>query len=156
MSKDITIRPIRVGDRIAWQHLWTDYLTFYETTVTRQVYETAFLRLLDDSYNEYRGLLAEIDGKAIGLTHFLFHRNLWAVEDVCYLSDLFTDPAARGRGVARALIHAVQKAAKAEGVPDVYWLTQEFNYRGRMLYDQVATRTPFIVYEMYGDESAPE
>lgn len=156
MSKHITIRPLRTGDRTVWQKLWTDYLTFYETTVPPQVYETAFRRLLDESYREYRGLLAEIEGNAVGLAHFVFHRNLWTVEDVCYLSDLFTDPSARGRGVARALIHAVQEAANAKDVPDVYWFTQEFNYRGRMLYDQIATRTPFIVYEMHRGEPTSE
>ena len=31
-------------------------------------------------------------------------------------------------------------------MPDTYWLTQEFNYKGRIFYDQVATKTPFIVY----------
>jgi GNAT superfamily N-acetyltransferase len=67
-------------------------------------------------------------------------------ENVCYLQDLYTDPAVRGRGVARALIEAVYAAADAEGCPSVYWLTQEFNYRGRMLYDQVAVKTPFIRY----------
>ena len=65
---------------------------------------------------------------------------------MCYLQDLFTAKAARGRGVARALIEAVYARADAAGAPTVYWLTAEDNYPGRMLYDRVAVRSPFIRY----------
>ena len=53
---------------------------------------------------------------------------------------------ARGRGVARALIEGVYEAADRASVPNVYWLTAEDNYPGRMLYDRVAQRSPFIRY----------
>ena len=63
-----------------------------------------------------------------------------------YLQDLYVDAQVRGGGVGRALIQAVYAAADAAGTPAVYWMTQEFNYKGRMLYDQVATKSPFIQY----------
>jgi GNAT superfamily N-acetyltransferase len=37
----------------------------------------------------------------LGLTHYLFHRHAWKIENVCYLQDLFVDPAARGTGLGR-------------------------------------------------------
>ena len=48
--------------------------------------------------------------------------------------------------MARGLIKAVYAAADAAGVPTVYWLTAEDNYAGRMLYDRVGARSPFIRY----------
>ena len=147
MTTDITIRPLTRADHAEWSRMWTAYLEFYNTTLPPEVYRTAFDRLLADDIQEYQGFIAEIDGRPVGLAHFLFHRILWSIEDTCYLMDLFTDPAARGKGVARALIEAVHAAAKDAGIPVTYWATQEFNYKGRMLYDQVATRTPFILYE---------
>ena len=149
MTQPVSIRPLAARDRPEWTRLWTAYLEFYETVLGDDVYGTAFSRLLDDDPHEFRGFIAELDGKPVGLVHFVYHRTLWAVEDTCYLMDLFTDPACRGKGVARALINAVTARAKADGVPSVYWMTQEFNYKGRMLYDQVAERTPFIVYEIH-------
>lgn len=149
MTQPVIIRPIVPADRPEWTRLWTAYLDFYKTALSQEVYDTAFSRLLDDDPHEFMGFIAELEGKPVGLVHFVYHRTLWAVEDTCYLMDLFTDPACRGKGVARALINAVTAKAKADGVPSVYWMTQEFNYKGRMLYDQVAERTPFIVYEIH-------
>lgn len=141
------IRRLLPDDRLAWEALWTSYLEFYETTLPSEIHDTAFERLLCDDRKEFQGLVAEQDGKLVGLAHFLFHRSLWSVEDTCYLMDLFVDPVCRGAGIGRALVEAVHAEAKSSGITVTYWQTEESNYKGRMLYDQIAQRTPFIVYE---------
>lgn len=146
MQDTITIRPLRPEDEPVWRDLWTGYLDYYETSVPEAVYVTTFARLLSGKDGEFRGLVACRGDRPVGLVHYLFHRHCWKIEPVCYLQDLYTDPALRGRGVARRLIEAVYAAADAEGAPAVYWLTQEFNYAGRMLYDKVGVKTPFIRY----------
>ena len=145
-TTDLTIRPIAATDETAWRRLWTGYLDYYQTRVPEGVYRTTFDRLTSGDPQEFRGLLALLGDRPVGLAHFLFHRTCWKVENVCYLQDLFCDPECRGQGVGRALIEAVYGAADAAGAPSVYWLTQEFNYRGRMLYDQVGAKSPFIKY----------
>ena len=142
----ITIRPIEKADRAVWETLWTGYLEYYETSVTPEVYETSFKRLLSNDDNEFHGLIAETDGKAVGLVHYLFHRHMWKIEKTVYLQDLYTTPDARGKGVGKLLIEAVYKAADDAGCPSVYWLTQDFNETARRLYDHVGQLTPFIRY----------
>ncbi len=142
-----TIRPLGAADEAEWRRLWTGYLEFYETSVTEQVYRTTFARLLGDDAQDYHGLVAQRGGKPIGLTHYLFHRHCWRVENVVYLQDLYVDPEARGTGAGRALIEAVYAAADAAGCPSVYWLTHDFNATARQLYDRVAKLTPFIKYQ---------
>ncbi len=142
----LTIRPLIATDEAAWRRLWTGYLVYYETRVPEAVYQSTFARLLSGEDHEFNGLIALLGEQPVGLVHYLFHRHCWKVENVCYLQDLFTDPEARGKGVARALIEAVYARADAAGAPAVYWLTQEFNYPGRMLYDKVGVKTPFIRY----------
>lgn len=144
---DITTRPLESADKSAWRDLWRGYLDYYESTVSDEVYDTTFARLTDPGIPALNGLLALSGGEPCGLVHYIFHPHCWRLEDVCYLQDLFVSPGRRGSGVGRALIEAVYGAADRHGTPSVYWLTQEFNYRGRMLYDQVATRTPFIKYQ---------
>lgn len=143
-----TIRPLAREDHSEWRRLWTLYLEFYETSVPEEVYATTWERLFADDLSEFSCLVAEGDepGKLIGLTHYLFHRHCWKVENVCYLQDLYADASVRGTGVGRALIEGVYEAADAAGCPSVYWLTQEFNHPGRRLYDRIGKLTPFIRY----------
>lgn len=142
----LEIRSLIPSDEEDWRRLWKAYLAFYETEVPEEVYETTFERLLGDDPYDFSGLLAIIDGKSVGLTHYLFHRHAWKIENVCYLQDLYAVPDVRGTGVGRALIEAVYDAADAEGAPAVYWLTQDFNETARKLYDRIGKVTPFIRY----------
>ena len=142
-----TIRPLAAADEAEWRRLWTGYLEFYESSVSEEVYRTTFARLLGDDARDFQGLMAEQDGTPIGLTHFLFHRHCWRVENVIYLQDLYVDPEVRGTGAGRALIEAVYAAGDAAGCPTVYWTTQDFNATARQLYDRIATLTPFIKYQ---------
>lgn len=148
MTTDITVRALTQKDFADWRRLWSEYLSFYETTVPQEVYETTFSRLLSDDPHEFQGRLAiNAEGKPVGLVHFLFHRHAWKVENVCYLQDLFTDADHRRHGIARRLIEHVYEEADAAGVPSVYWMTQEFNHSARALYDKLARLTPFIRYQ---------
>ncbi|MCL5775658.1 GNAT family N-acetyltransferase [Limibaculum sp. FT325] len=146
-SPALTIRPLAPSDEPEWRRLWTAYLDFYESKVGEDVYRTTFARLLGDDPHDFHGLVAERDGRLVGLTHYLFHRHCWRVENVVYLQDLYVAPEARGTGAGRALIEAVYAAADAAGCPTVYWLTQDFNETARRLYDRVAKKTPFIKYQ---------
>ncbi len=146
MSAAIDIRPLRASDKADWRRLWAAYLAFYETTVSEEVYATTFERLLGDAPYDPSCLLAVKDDQPVGLVHYLAHRHCWRTENVVYLQDLFAHPDMRGQGVGRRLIEAVYAAVDAAGMPSVYWMTNETNYRGRMLYDRIGTKTPFIKY----------
>lgn len=142
----LTIRPLEESDHADWRRLWTDYLTFYETSVPEDVYQTTWQRLFADGDFEPRGLIATVDDVPVGIVHYLFHRSCWSVEGNCYLQDLFTDAGARGKGAGAALIAEVKAAAARRGVTNVYWMTHETNATARRLYDQVARKTGFIEY----------
>ncbi len=141
------VRTLRADDEPQWRDLWTAYLAFYETELPNEIFESTFARLIGDDPQDFSGLVADQDGQLIGLTHYLFHRHGWKIENTCYLQDLYAVPQVRGQGVGRALIEAVYAAADAAGAPSVYWLTQEFNTEARKLYDRIGTVTPFIKYQ---------
>jgi GNAT superfamily N-acetyltransferase len=143
----IEIRPLQPSDYADWRRLWTAYLDFYETTRAEEIYLKTWERLLGEGEFEPRGFLALLDGKPVGLVHYLFHRTCWAIGNNCYLQDLYAVPEARGWGVGRALIEAVYGEADKAGAAGVYWLTQEFNHTARKLYDRVGSLTPFVKYQ---------
>jgi len=142
----LTIRPLAATDQADWRRLWTAYLEFYNSSVPEEVYQTTFARQLDPAHPERCCFIADLDGRAVGLVHAIWHGHNWRVEDVCYLQDLFADPDVRGQGVGRALIEAVYAEADRRGTPAVYWMTQDFNTTARQLYDRIAHVTPFIKY----------
>ena len=149
MPNAILVRPVRAADFDAWTPLWAGYNAFYgrvgATALAPEITAVTWTRFLDPDEPVF-GLIAEAEGRLLGLAHYLFHRNTTRIEPTCYLQDLFTDPAQRGRGVGRLLIEGVYERAKAAGSTRVYWQTQQSNAAGRLLYDKVAEHRGFIVY----------
>ena len=145
----IAIRPVTRADFDQWLPLWEGYNAFYKrvgpAAVPMEVTQTTWARFFD-GYEPMHALVAESDGRLVGLVHYLFHRNTIMLGPVCYLQDLFTDPALRGKGVGKALIEAVYAKAKSAGSPRVYWHTHETNKTAMRLYERVATHSGFVVY----------
>jgi GNAT superfamily N-acetyltransferase len=139
----ITIGKLAPSDRDAWETLFRAYIDFYQRAEPPEMYERAWREFQADT--RLHALGARLDGKLAGITHFFVHPST-SGPDVCYLQDLFTDPEARGQGVARALIAAVADWAQAHGCRRLYWHTQASNTTARYLYDKVAENRGFIQY----------
>jgi GNAT superfamily N-acetyltransferase len=143
----IRIRRLAARDKAAWLPLFKGYIAFYKATVADDVIDETWRRLIDGAPDFHIALVAvDEDDRPIGLAHVLFHRSTWTTGHYCYLEDLFVEPNLRAHGIGRALIEAVYREADARGCARTYWMTQEFNYRARGLYDQLATKSPFVQY----------
>ena len=145
----ITVRPVSPDDYPAWRPLWDDYNAFYErvgpTALPEEVTDATWRRFFDAS-EPVHCVVAEREGKLVGMSHYIFHRSTSRLARVCYLQDLFTAPDYRGHGIGRELIQAVKNLAEAAGSNRVYWLTHTTNTPGRTLYDKVARNLGFIQY----------
>lgn len=150
MSDNLSVRFVQRSDFDKWLPLWDGYNAFYgrsgATALPREITDMTWARFFD-VYEPVHALVAESGrSELLGLTHYLFHRSTTLIEPVCYLQDLFTTEAARGKGVGRALIEGVYREARLAGSPRVYWQTHETNRTARTLYDKVAEHQGFIVY----------
>jgi len=149
MRDPILVRQLEQRDYDAWKPLWDGYNAFYgrkdDTALPLEVTQTTWQRFFDPDEPVFC-LVAESEGELLGLTHYLFHRSTTRIELTCYLQDLFTAPAVRGRGIGRALIQGVYERARRAGIRRVYWQTHESNAAGRLLYDRMAKHLGFIVY----------
>ena len=143
------MRPAARDDFDEWKVLWDGYNAFYGRSGPRsipdEITRMTWARFFDPG-EPVRALVAEMDGRLAGLAHYLFHRSTTKLGNICYMQDLFTAEAARGRGVGAALIEAVYEKARAAGAERVYWQTHETNAVARALYDRLAERSGFIVY----------
>jgi len=141
----IETRRLEPTDRDRWETLFRAYIRFYERELNQAAYDRAWREIASDA--RLHGLGAWLDGELVGITHFLVHPSS-SEPDLCYLEDLFTDPAVRARGVASTLIAAVRDWARAQGCGSVYWQTHESNAVARRLYDELATFEGYVVYTL--------
>ncbi len=148
-TRTLIVRPVAPTDLAQWRPLWDGYNAFYgrsgPTALADEITRTTWTRFFD-AYEPVHALVAEHEGRLVGLVHYLFHRSTVSLGPNCYLQDLFTDAALRGQGVGRALIAAVAERARAGGASRVYWMTQETNTTAMRLYDRVAEKPGFLIY----------
>lgn len=149
MSNSLEVRSIERRDYEPWRVLWDGYNAFYgrsgPTALPEEISRMTWSRFFDP-YEPVHALVAESDGRLLGLTHYLFHRSTTAIEPTCYLQDLFTAEEARGKGVGRSLIGEVYRRALSAGLTRVYWQTHQTNRTAMTLYNKVAELSGFVVY----------
>jgi GNAT superfamily N-acetyltransferase len=149
MSGVLLVRSVTRQDYEQWLPLWEGYNAFYgrsgANALAPEVTQMTWARFFD-AYEPVHALVAEGDGRLLGLAHYLFHRSTTAIGPSCYLQDLFTSKEARGKGVGKALIQRVYEQAQLAGSPRVYWQTHQTNLAAMHLYNQVAEHSGFVVY----------
>jgi ribosomal protein S18 acetylase RimI-like enzyme len=145
MAGKVVVRAVGEDERDAWNPLWEGYLAFYKSALSQETTDLAWSRFHDPDEPLF-ALGGYIDGRLLGIAHYLFHRSTWAHNRYCYLEDLYVAEAARCCGLGRALIEEVYRKAEAAGASRVYWLTQADNAQARALYDKVADNLGFIQY----------
>lgn len=140
--------PLEPRHRTEWERLYAGYAAFYKVDQTPEMRATVW-GWIHDPAHEVKALVAEdAEGRAIGLAHYRpFARPLRATYGG-FLDDLFVDPAARGTRVADALIAHLAEIGREKGWNVIRWITADDNYRGRGVYDRVATRTMWITYDV--------
>ena len=139
------ISRVTADDKSEWLPLWQAYLDFYRQDLSTAVTEQTFARFLEKDEPMFLHV-ARREGRLVGFASFILHRSTWAKSYYCYLEDLYVDEAARGRGVARALIGSVAQDALSWQAERLYWVTQEGNAAARALYDKVAKKNDFVTY----------
>ncbi|ADE38941.1 GNAT family N-acetyltransferase [Candidatus Puniceispirillum marinum] len=143
----MNVRPVTQADRNAWEHLYRGYADYYKVETNDAKLDTLFTWLCDVDH-VCEGLVADKSGQLIGLAHFRAMPSPLRAANVGFLDDLFVDPAQRGSGAAKTLIHAIDAIAGQRGWDVVRWITRDDNYRARALYDKLSTRSNWLVYEM--------
>lgn len=155
MSAVLRVRFVTRADYAEWLPLWEGYNQFYKrfgaTALPDGVTQMTWSRFFDACEPVHAMVAEEMvaagQARVVGLVHYMFHRSTITIEPTCYLQDLFTAEAARGKGVGRAMIEAVYEQARLAGVVQVYWRTHGANAMARRLYDSVAEDSGSVVYK---------
>ncbi len=144
----VTIRPVAQADRAKWEDLFEAYAQFYKTTIPEGAFDTVWEWIFDPENKFWCDVAQLEDGRVVGFTQYQQMQRSLSGGMVIYLGDLFVEPEVRGTGAGRKLIDHVVDAARGMGISNVRWLTQEFNYTARKLYDTYQPKSDFILYSI--------
>src|SRR4030095_5311944 len=121
----VTVRRLEGRDEARWRALWDGYCRFYERELSEPITRHTWTRLMDPG-SPMHGIVAEREGEGVtGICNYIIHENTWSLTPLCYLEDLFVDPARRAQGVGQQLIDWLVAEAKREKWSRVYWHTRE-------------------------------
>lgn len=140
-----TVRCLTPTDEDQWRVLFRAYREFYKLEESEEVVSRAWGWFMDPTH-ECKALVAEADGEILGFAHHRRFSSPYTGTSHIFLDDLFTVPAARGRGVGRALIGRLTDMAAAEERAGVQWMTAADNQQAQALYNTLATRTAWVTY----------
>lgn len=141
------VRPEQ-GHREAWDRLYAAYAEFYDVHQSPTMRDRVWSWIHDPTHELQAFVALDGTGQVIGLAHFRAFARPLSATMAGFLDDLFVEPAARGSGAAPALITAVAEEGGRRGWSMIRWITAEDNYRARAVYDRLADRTAWVIYDL--------
>lgn len=143
------IRLAAEDDFFGWLPLFEAYCRFYETELDDAKALIVWNWISDEHDPLQAALAVDDEGKPVGLAHFRVVPDSLSATRGMYLDDLYVDEAARGDGIGRSLIEYVHARAAEVGSGGVTWITAADNTAAQRMYDEIATRTSWVTYEMH-------
>jgi GNAT superfamily N-acetyltransferase len=84
--------------------------------------------------------IAELDGEPVGLALWFYNFSTFRGRHGIYLEDLFVRPAARGKGVGKALITGLARRCVREGLARLEWAVLDWNVSAIGFYEGLGAR----------------
>jgi GNAT superfamily N-acetyltransferase len=141
------IRGIQLKDKDQWKQLYKGYSNFYKIKINNKILNNIW-NFLHDNKHELEGLVCELDGNVVALAHFRRMPRPLKGKDIGFLDDLFVDPKYRGKKIGEKILNELKKISKSRGWNLIRWITHDDNFRAKSLYDKVAEKKNFNLYEL--------
>src|SRR3954470_11014249 len=126
------------------------YCDFYEVAPSDDALLAMARKLIADPEREGVQLIArDGDGRTVGFATVFWTWSTLSAARVGVMNDLFVDPAARGGGVADALIEACRQECERRQARWLSWQTAKDNFRAQKVYERVgAKREEWVDYSL--------
>ena len=141
------IRDIEIKDKLEWEKLYQGYADFYKVEITEETLNTVW-NWLHDLKHELNGLVYEIDNHIVAIAHYRRMPSPLRGKDIGFLDDLYVHPDFRGRKIGEEIINKLNEISKARGWGLVRWITRNDNHSAKSLYDRIAKKSTWDVYEL--------
>ncbi len=97
--------------------------------------------------------IAEIDGQPVGFAFWFYNVSTFEGRHGIYLEDLYVSPASRGSGAGKALLRALARRCRDEGLMRLEWAVLDWNAPSIAFYDGLgaSAKTDWITRRLSGD-----
>jgi GNAT superfamily N-acetyltransferase len=149
----LNIRWVRPGDEAEVLRLVRGLAIYERAPDAVQTTEAMLTETLFGASPQVFAFLAELDGQVVGLALWFMTYSTWTGRPSLYLEDLFVDDAARGQGVARALMTRLAQEAKARDCARMDWAVLDWNVDAMGFYERIGARrqTGWEPWRLHGD-----
>ncbi|MBC7442001.1 MAG: GNAT family N-acetyltransferase [Ramlibacter sp.] len=144
----IKVRALGDKDFFSWLGLFEGYSEFYKSELTDEKALQVWSWIIDKSESLTGAVAVTDEGEFVGLAHYREVPNTLTATRGLFLDDLFVVSEARSAGIGRSLIEFAKGYATTHRLSTVQWLTAPDNETAQRLYDDVATRTDWVTYEI--------
>jgi len=104
LRSKVSIRRAAARDEKRWRELFDGYCVFYKRPLSEPLTRHTWERIMDD-LSPIHAIVAEKRNEGVvGIANYVIHEHTLGLTPVCYLGDLFVDPAQRAAGVGERLI----------------------------------------------------
>ena len=141
------IREIKFSDKEEWKDLYRGYADFYKAEMNEEILKTVWGWLHDKSH-DVKGIVYEHENKIVGFAHYRRMPRPLRGKYIGFLDDIYVEPKQRGKKIGEKLIYALNKISKKNNWDLIRWITQDNNRRAKSLYDRVAKKTSWSLYEL--------
>ncbi|MEM6781703.1 MAG: GNAT family N-acetyltransferase [Pseudomonadota bacterium] len=136
------IKKLEKSDYNQWLPLWNaNCLNQIDQTVTNQTWQ----RICDPD-ETVNGFGAHIDGKLVGMVHYILHPVTGNLNPAAYMQDVFVDETMRRRGIARALVEHLGLHGREQGWARLYWMAEKDNAAAQNLYKTLGITIDFTLH----------
>ena len=141
------VREIKLSDNEEWEVLYRGYADFYKVEMKDEILKTVW-SWLHDRNHDVKGIVYEYDNKVIGLAHYRRMPRPLRGKYIGFLDDIYVEPKYRGKKIGEKLIHELKEISKKNNWDLVRWVTHNDNIRAKSLYDRIAKKTTWDLYEL--------
>ncbi len=151
----VSIRPLPREERYALAPLFAAYAAEMRGTLAgREVAPPEAQAALLAAHPAAEVLAAERDGAPLGFAVLFDLPEIVFARRCGQLDDLFVAPAARGQGIARALIAEACALGRDRGWSHLRWIVPEADAPAIALYERIAARADWLSYVIRLDPGA--
>ena len=125
------------------------YAAHYDVNLTPEGLSLTWGWLMDNLH-PLTGLCCVSSGRLVGLAHYREMPSPLDGEYIGFLDDLIVHREFRRNGIAKKLLKEIKVICQKSGWNAVWWITKDDNYEARKVYDKIARKTDWVLYEMDG------